>query len=131
MIIPSWVKYLGILLLLLGIVGGIFKLGDTYGYDRRDVIAKTEVINQQRADAKAVEEQRVANKKLADDLATTSGQLQDALNTKLPPVIQYVNRTVTKEVEKPVYLSCTIPASGVSVLTNTTNKLNQLRQTKD
>lgn len=131
MIIPSWVKYLGILLLLLAIVGGIFKVGDSYGYNRRDVVAKQELIDKQKANADLIQKQRDDNASLQAQLSKTSGQLQTALNTHVDPVVQYVTRTVTKEIEKPVYLSCAVPASGVSVLTDTTRQLNQLRSTKN
>lgn len=51
------------------------------------------------------------NKKLSDFSAT----------------VKVINKTVEKEIEKPVYINTIVPASGLHLLANTANELNSKR----
>ena len=46
----------------------------------------------------------------------------------IKPKIEYINKSVTKEVEKLVYLDCKIPKSGLELHSETVKTLNESRK---
>ncbi len=115
MIIPTWAK----ILLVIALMGGLYYLG--YNEGENDCIAK-----QTTSELSTLKESVDYERGLMDDLRVTSIKLQDAL-TNVRTVTEWRTRTVTNEVEKPVYKSCIIPASGVEILNENVAKLNGLR----
>lgn len=124
---PALLKYLAIVLAVLGIAGASWYKGYTLG---KDVVEgeKQEILKQQ------AEDRAAAEKKWAEDLAREvaknnelSIKLEDALKkrtTTTKEVIKYVR----KEIEKPVYRECVVPPSGVSTLGEISKRYNRERK---
>jgi hypothetical protein len=126
-VIPTWVKVVGFSLILAAIIGGSAHLGYNYGYDKRDVAAKADVIAQQQADLKA-QQQLMADKKALQD--KYDGLSQELLDTqqKLQQAKSDVQVKIVKEIHSnPVYQSCVVPPSGVQLLRDQAKQLNSIR----
>lgn len=64
---------------------------------------------------------------LETTVAEQSAQLERQLSSN-DREIRYITKTVTKEVEKPVYKDCVVPVSGIESLKEAQRKLNEVRQ---
>lgn len=114
-VIPPWVKVLGILV----VVAGIFLSGVNYG--KSTTIAK--YADQSYA---ALKESVKYERELQGKLMDVSEKLQNAL-TAVRTEIEYRDRVITREIEKPVYKTCIVPESGVSILNESARRYNEMR----
>lgn len=117
-VIPPWVKYLAVALL----IAGFSWFWYDKGYDARDLEVKTEQLAsiEQLAKDKAEKEK---------ELRDTSQKLQDALADVKVKVV-YVDRVTRTEVEKPVYSQCIVPESGGVLINQNADTFNSLREPK-
>lgn len=125
--IPLWAK----MLLMAGLLAVGVGVGYHYGFQSSQVHAQKQTIEQ-------LQKEQVANQQLQDkldklraDQQSTSAKLQDALsklNNPQSPEVKYVYRTITKEIEKPVYQQCVVPASGMHAINANATELNKLRK---
>lgn len=115
MIIPTWAK----ILIILALMGGLYYTG--YNEGKNDCIAK-----QTTSELTTLKDSVAYERGLMDELRVTSTKLQDAL-VNVRTVTEWRTRTVTNEIEKPVYKSCIIPDTGVEILNMNVEKLNGLR----
>lgn len=114
-VIPPWVKILGILVAIVG----IFLSGVNYG--KSTTIAK--YTDQTYTELKdSVKYERELQGKLMD----VSTKLQDAL-VAVRTEVEYRDRVITKEIEKPVYKTCNVPESGVLILNDSARRYNEMR----
>lgn len=115
MIIPFWAK----ILIAIALMGGLYYTG--YNEGKNDTIAE-----QTSSELSTLKESVAYERGLMDELRVTSTKLQDAL-TNVRTVTEWRTRTVTKEIEKPVYSQCIVPDTGVQILNENVEKLNGLR----
>lgn len=114
-VIPMWAKAL----ILAAIIGGFYWVA--YSNGKADCIAA-----QTESQLEQMKESRDYERGLMSDLRDTSQKLQDAiLNVKT--VVEFRDRVVTREVEKPIYQSCVVPESGVEIINDSVDQLNALR----
>lgn len=119
-----WVKF-GI---IVAIMVGLTAFGGRMGYDMRDRIAlKAE---QKAAQQTAIDIQNYKNQ--IQQLLTTqhglSSQLEQALIQSSNVVTKTVTQTIIKEVhDHPTEYTCSVPASGMSILANQATTLNNIR----
>lgn len=114
-IIPLWVK----ILIPLLIIGAWSYFCYDLGYDKKDLEHKTAILKEK-------DDQKKREDALRKELSETSEKLQNALsNIKTETV--YVDRVVTKEIEKPVYGQCIVPDTGVELMRENADRLNNLR----
>jgi len=115
-IIPAWVKYL----VLAAIVAAYSFFWYNQGYKNRDRQALQEQVKAQQL----AEKKRQETQKRLDDV---SNRLQKALeNVRVET--HYIDRVITKEIEKPVYKNCVVPDTGSAVLNDNAERLNRLRK---
>lgn len=90
------------------------------GHNARDRQALQEqVAAQEAADKKRQEVQ--------DRLDDVSERLQNALNN-VRVETRYIDRVITKEIEKPIYRECVVPDTGTTILNDNADRLNRLRK---
>lgn len=122
-IIPMWAKALVIVVVLALLFGSGYKTG----YDVRDYEAQKIIIADQQVRQAAMTDLILKNQKLETDYAVQSQKLQEAL-TNTHTVVKYVNKAVNAEVAKnPIYHTCILPKSGVQVIIDSAQKLNDVR----
>lgn len=122
-IIPMWAK----ILIVLAILSGTFFYGRHTGWEARDyevLQEKEDVLEKALADQLTL---RTELETKRGELRTISEQLAAALGGQ-EEVTRYVTRTVTKEIEKPVYRDCVVPSTGVRILRGNVDRLNTLRR---
>jgi preprotein translocase subunit SecF len=124
-IIPLWVKIAILLAVVSAIFGSGFYEGYHYGFDKRDLTCKTAIIDQQKADAKAVEDQRRENETQRTKIADLSGQLQKSLS-KVHVVYRTTKSKTSEEVKKPIYSTCVVPATGVKIISDAAASYNAI-----
>lgn len=117
------IKYTAIGLFLVGLIG----LGFWAGYDYRDLKADREEKKELQAALKALSAEIEHNNKLQAELTKISVDYNVLLADKLEPEVRYVTREVVREIEKPIYSDCVIPASGVQLYNDAVRRLNKAR----
>lgn len=125
-IVPNWAIAL-IAALLFAIT---FGYGRHTGYDKRDLEVQTERVVALEQAAVREKNLRIELETERNRLSTVSGKLQEALQNN-EGVGNEVTKTITREVEKPVYRDTHLPASGVQVLSDSARQFNDLRSTKN
>jgi hypothetical protein len=129
--IPSWnvVKYGAIALVLAGALGFTAYTSYTYGFNKSEVAAQAEKLKQAAVDQAALEavikqRQEIQNKydTLAGELETTKQLLATEKGTTHVQVVKEIH-------SNPVYQSCTVPASGVQLISDQAKRLNAIRHT--
>ena len=125
-LVPNYVILIGVL----AVAGGLFAYGHHVGTESCQLDQTTEQ-NRQLNDALAREKQ--VRQELEDTrakLRDVSQELQDALGRKEVIYVDNI-RTITREVQKPVYGTCAVPPSGVQVLSESAERLNASRRASD
>ena len=125
-IVPNW----AIALIAALVFAVTFGVGHHYGYDKRDLEVQTERVVALEQAATREKNLRIELQVERDRLATVSGKLQDALQSN-EGVGNVVTKTITREVEKPVYRDTRLPSSGVQVLADAAREFNSVRSAKD
>lgn len=126
-IIPVWVKVAAVSVVLAIAIGSTARVSYKYGFNERDVQAKSDTIAQQKADLEA-------QRKIMADRNALQGKYndlaQELINTKteLKEAKADVKTKVVKEIQSnTVYQSCVMPPSGVRIITDQAAKLNAIR----
>lgn len=121
----SWIEYALVVLLAAAIFGAIFRFGDTYGYNKRDVTAKAATITALKVAAAEQAELQTQIFDRQNIISQLSGKLAVALsNTTVTTMV--VHDHVLKEVKIPVYDMCIVPKSGTQLLHDIATKYNYL-----
>jgi uncharacterized protein involved in exopolysaccharide biosynthesis len=129
-VIPPWVKFAVAGVVLAVILGWTAHTSYTYGYNKRDVAAKAEIIAQQNADMKARDALDAQKKQLQDKYDSLAAELQTTQN-QLAEEKKNVKTKIVKEIQSnPVYQSCTMPPSGVQIIRDQAQQLNSIRSGK-
>lgn len=115
-IFPLWLK----IVLLLAVVSGYSWFWYNMGWNARDRDALNEKVEQ----IEKAEEVRKETQNRYDDV---SSRLQDALSN-VRVETKYVDRVITKEIEKPIYSACVLPDTGKVILNDNATRLNNLRK---
>jgi len=115
-IIPFWAKAL----ILIAILGGIFGSGYYVG----SYVCDNDHTKEQLASLNAAVEREHA---LEEDLRGVSARLQAALRD-VQTLSASRSPVIMREVERPVYRSCSVPQSGVEVLNDNSSQYNNLRR---
>lgn len=116
LLIPTWIKVAVILAVLAGYSWWWYDLG----YDKRDHQALQEQVE-------ATEKAAKDRQDIQDRLNDVSSKLQDALaNVRVET--KYIDRIITKEIEKPIYTQCVVPDTGKVILNDNADRLNRLRK---
>lgn len=115
-LIPWWVKAL----VLAAILAAASYFWYDKGYDARDLEIKTEQLIE-------IEELQAQKAAKEGELRDVSAALQESLANVRVEIV-YIDKVVTKEIEKPVYSQCIVPESGVSLLRENAQKLNSTRK---
>lgn len=120
-----WVKF-GF---ILAIIVGLILLGGRLGYDIRD---RSALKQQQKIAQQAVTDANDYKKQITDLLIkqhSLSSQLDDALTQNANVVTKTITRTIIKEVhDHPTEYQCTVPATGMSILSKQAQELNSIRE---
>lgn len=129
-VVPNWVILVITTLVFTIAFGGTYFLGSKSGAEKVELrVSKERVVALEDA-AKRERQLRVVLEAERGRLREVSAKLQTALDGK-EVVYEEVTNTITKEVEKPVYLESSLPASGVQVLSAGAERLNSTRSTKN
>lgn len=115
-IIPPWVK----VAIIIAIFGGYSWWWYNLGWKSRDRDALQEKV----AQMEAAENDK---KEIQDRLDDVSSRLQTALSN-VRVETRYVDRVITKEIEKPIYTQCVLPDTGKIILNDNADRLNRLRK---
>lgn len=115
-IIHPWVK----VVLTIALLGGYSWWWYNLGWKSRDRDALQEKVAQMEAAEKE-------KKELQDRLDDVSARLQDALSN-VRVETKYIDRVITKEIEKPIYTQCVLPDTGKVILNDNADRLNRLRK---
>lgn len=115
-IIPPWVK----IALVLALLGGYSWWWYNLGWKTRD----REALREKVAQMETAEKER---KEIQDRLDDVSDRLQTALSN-VRVETKYIDRVITKEIEKPIYTQCVLPDTGKVILNDNAERLNSLRK---
>lgn len=119
-----WIKF-GIILV---IIAGLIAFGGKMGYDMRDRAALKQ---QQKIEQQAIIDANNYKKQISDLLIKQHGlssQLDQALQENQNVVTKTITQTIIKEVhDHPSDYQCTIPASGMQLISSQAQQLNNLR----
>lgn len=119
-----WIKF-GF---ILAVIVGLILLGGKLGYDMRD---RTALKQQQKTEQQAITDANNYKKQIADLLTkqhSLSSQLDQALQENQNVVTKTITQTIIKEVhDHPSDYQCTIPSSGMQIIANQAQQLNNLR----
>jgi len=125
-VVPNWV----IALIAALMFAATFGYGHHVGTTSNELKHSTETVLSLEASAKREAQLRTDLELERSRLRDVSGKLQDALG-KNGDTVNVVTKTITKEVEKPVYRDSHLPSSGVQVLSDAAERFNSLRSAKD
>lgn len=118
-LVSGWRLYIGIASLSIVAFGLVINKAYNAGEDK----ANAEWLEKELKRTKQHEEQI---KKQQEELAKLNVNLKTALkNTKT--IVREVERKVTVEVEKPIYINCKMPESGTEIANEMVRKLNSQR----
>ena len=129
-VVPNWVILVVTVAVFSIAFGGTYYLGRSAGSKAAELKHSKEVIVSLEDAAKRERLLRIDLEAERARLRDVSGKLQDALqnNSETGETnVQYI----TTEIEKPVYRDTRLPASGVSVLSESAQRLNATRSAKD
>lgn len=119
-----WIKFGFILAIIIGLI----LLGGKLGYDMRD---RSALKQQQKTEQQAITDANNYKKQIADLLTkqhSLSSQLDQALQENQNVVTKTITQTIIKEVhDHPSDYQCTIPASGMHIISDQATTLNNLR----
>lgn len=119
-----WIKFGFILAIIIGLI----LLGGKLGYDMRD---RTALKQQQKIEQQAITDANNYKKQIADLLTkqhSLSSQLDQVLQENQNVVTKTITQTIIKEVhDHPSDYQCTIPRSGMQIIANQAQQLNNLR----
>ena len=119
-----WIKFGFILAIIIGLI----LLGGKLGYDMRD---RSALKQQQKTEQQAITDANNYKKQIADLLTkqhSLSSQLDQALQENQNVVTKTITQTIIKEVhDHPGDYQCTIPRSGMQIIANQAQQLNNLR----
>lgn len=119
-----WIKFGFILAIIIGLI----LLGGKLGYDMRD---RTALKQQQKIEQQTITDANNYKKQIADLLTkqhSLSSQLDQALQENQNVVTKTITQTIIKEVhDHPSDYQCTIPRSGMQIIANQAQQLNNLR----
>lgn len=118
-LVSGWKLYLGIAAITAVALGLVINKAYNAGEDK----ANAEWLEKEIKRTKQHEEQI---KKQQEELAKLNANLETALkNTKT--IVREVEKKVTVEVEKPIYINCKMPESGTEIANEMVKKLNSQR----
>ena len=119
-----WIKFGFILAIIIGLI----LLGGKLGYDMRD---RSALKQQQKTEQQAITDANNYKKQIADLLTkqhSLSSQLDQALQENQNVVTKTITQTIIKEVhDHPSDYQCTIPSSGMQIISNQAQQLNAFR----
>jgi hypothetical protein len=125
-IIPNWV----IVVITVLVFGIVFVVGRTTGINSAELKYSKKTITSLEDAALRERELRATLETERGRLRIVSGKLQDALNGKEVVYVDVIHN-ITKEIEKPVYSQCFVPASGLQLAGENAARLNATRSTKN
>lgn len=119
-----WIKFAFIAIIIIGLLFGGYKVG----YGVRDRAA----LKEQQKTAQQIVIDANKYKQEIQDLLTKqhdlSSQLDKALAQNANVVTKYVTQTIVKEIhDHPSDYQCTVPATGMRILSNQATELNDIR----
>lgn len=118
-LVSGWKLYLGIAAITAVALGLVINKAYNAGEDK----ANAEWLEKEIKRTKQHEEQI---RKQQEELAKLNANLETALkNTKT--IVREVEKKVTVEVEKPIYINCKMPESGTEIANEMVKKLNSQR----
>lgn len=118
-LVSGWKLYIGIAAITAVALGLVINKAYNAGEDK----ANAEWLEKEIKRTKQHEEQI---KKQQEELAKLNANLETALkNTKT--IVREVEKKVTVEVEKPIYINCKMPESGTEIANEMVKKLNSQR----
>lgn len=119
-LVSGWKLYLGIAAITSVALGLIVNKAYNAGEDRANAKWLEKELKRSQLHAEQIKRQQ-------EELAKLNVNLETALkNTKT--IIKEVEKKVTVEVEKPIYINCKMPETGTDIANEMVKKLNEQRK---
>lgn len=119
-LVSGWKLYLGIVAVTAVALGLVVNKAYNAGEDKANAEWLEKELKRSQLHAEQIKKQQ-------EELAKLNVNLETALkNTKT--IIKEVEKKVTVEVEKPVYINCKMPETGTDIANDTVKRLNDQRK---